>query len=391
MNSQIEIESFNETIHVQRILGNVKGAKKSPTVIALGGIHGNERAGLNALLKVFKTIEEEKVALKGNFYGISGNINAIKDNIRFKNVDLNRIWTKEEILKLQFENDLEIESQEQKEIYVIIKEILNKEKGPFYFLDLHTTSSDTQPFITISDSLNNRKYSSCFSIPTVLGIEEYLDGPLLTYINEFGHIALGFEAGQHDKEVSVDNCVAFLWLALVAAKCVNEKEVKKYSFYKNSLSLFTEQQDFYTIDYKYTIKPFERFEMVKGYKNFQEIVKHETLAHSNGNEIEASQRGKIFMPLYQEKGDDGFFIISRISKFWLYTSRIVRKLHFHQFLKLLPGVSSKKSKPYILIVNPKTAKFLAVEIFHLFGYRKKVKKDHKFHFIKRDRKINEFV
>ena len=391
MNSQIEIESFNETIHVQRILGNVKGAKKSPTVIALGGIHGNERAGLNALLKVFKTIEEEKVALKGNFYGISGNINAIKDNIRFKNVDLNRIWTKEEILKLQFENDLEIESQEQKEIYVIIKEILNKEKGPFYFLDLHTTSSDTQPFITISDSLNNRKYSSCFSIPTVLGIEEYLDGPLLTYINEFGHIALGFEAGQHDKEVSVDNCVAFLWLALVAAKCVNEKEVKKYSFYKNSLSLFTEQQDFYTIDYKYTIKPFERFEMVKGYKNFQEIVKHETLAHSNGNEIEASQRGKIFMPLYQEKGDDGFFIISRISKFWLYTSRIVRKLHFHQFLKLLPGVSSKKSKPYILIVNPKTAKFLAVEIFHLFGYRKKVKKDHNFHFIKRDRKINEFV
>lgn len=391
MNSQIEIESFNETIHVQRILGNVKGAKKSPTVIALGGIHGNERAGLNALLKVFKTIEEEKVALKGNFYGISGNINAIKDNIRFKNVDLNRIWTKEEILKLQFENDLEIESQEQKEIYVIIKEILNKEKGPFYFLDLHTTSSDTQPFITISDSLNNRKYSSCFSIPTVLGIEEYLDGPLLTYINEFGHIALGFEAGQHDKEVSVDNCVAFLWLALVAAKCVNEKEVKKYSFYKNSLSLFTEQQDFYTIDYKYTIKPFERFEMVKGYKNFQEIVKHETLAHSNGNEIEASQRGKIFMPLYQEKGDDGFFIISRISIFWLYTSRIVRKLHFHQFLKLLPGVSSKKSKPHTLIVNPKTAKFLAVEVFHLFGYRKKVKKDHKFHFIKRDRKINEFV
>ena len=201
MVNQVEVESFNEKILVQRILGRVEGVKKSPTVIAIGGIHGNERAGINALLNVFKTLEDENINLKGNFYGIAGNINAISENIRFKNVDLNRIWTKKEILKLYLENDLEIESKEQHEIYIVIKDILKKEKGPFYFLDLHTTSSETQPFITISDSLNNRKYSSNFSIPTILGIEEYLDGPLLTYINEFGHIALGFEAGQHDSEV----------------------------------------------------------------------------------------------------------------------------------------------------------------------------------------------
>ena len=137
---------------MQRIIGNVEGEKKSPTVIAFGGIHGNERAGINGLLKVFKTLEDENIQLKGNFYGIAGNINAISENIRFQNVDLNRIWTKKEILKLHLENDLEIESKEQHDIYIIIKDILKKEKGPFYFLDLHTTSSDTQPFITISDS-----------------------------------------------------------------------------------------------------------------------------------------------------------------------------------------------------------------------------------------------
>ncbi|KGL63516.1 succinylglutamate desuccinylase/aspartoacylase family protein [Polaribacter sp. Hel1_85] len=391
MINQIEIESFNEKILVQRIIGSVQGSKKTPTVIAIGGIHGNERAGINALLKVFKTINDENIALKGNFYGIAGNINAISENIRFKNVDLNRIWTKKEILKLLLENHLEIESQEQNEIYIIIKNILKTEKGPFYFLDLHTTSSDTKPFITISDSLNNRKYSSYFSIPTILGIEEFLEGPLLTYINEFGHIALGFEAGQHDNEVSVDNCIAFLWLALVAAKCVHKKDVKKYSFYKSSLSLFNEDQDFYKIDYKYTIKPFENFKMVNGYKNFQEIAKHELLANSNGRKIESKQKGKIFMPLYQKKGDDGFFVITRISKFWLKASRLARKLHFHQFLRLLPGVKSDKKNTYTLIVNPKTAKFLATEIFHLFGYRKKVIKGDKYYFIKRDRKISAFI
>ena len=133
MINQIVIESFNEKIFVQRILGSVEGVKQTPTVIAIGGIHGNERAGLNALLKVFQTIEEENICLNGNFYGIAGNINAISENIRFKNVDLNRIWTKKEILKLHLENDLEIESKEQHDIYIIIKDILKKEKGLFLF------------------------------------------------------------------------------------------------------------------------------------------------------------------------------------------------------------------------------------------------------------------
>lgn len=283
------------------------------------------------------------------------------------------------------------ESSEQKEIYHILKNILETDKGPFYFLDLHTTSADTQPFITISDSLDNRRYSSNFSIPTILGIEEFLDGPLLTYINEFGHVALGFEAGQHQKEVSVDNCIAFLWLALVAAKCIKKRHVKKYRFYKHSLSMFNENQDFYKIDFKYTIKPFEDFKMVAGYKNFQEIEKNDVLAYSNGKKLISDFEGKIFMPLYQQKGDDGYFIISKISKFWLNTSRFLRKVHFHHFLKLLPGVTSHKKKPYTLIVNPKTAQFLATEIFHLFGYRKKVLKRGKLHFIKRDRKVNEFL
>ena len=391
INNQIEIESFNEKIIVERIIGKIKGTKKTPTVIALGGIHGNERAGVFALQKIFKTIKTEKINFTGNFYGISGNISAISENIRFKNVDLNRIWTKKEILKLQLEDNLKCESQEQKEIYTIIKEILQKEKGPFYFLDLHTTSSDTTPFITISDSLNNRKYSSSFSIPVILDIEEYLDGSLLSYINKFGHVALGFEAGRHDKEVSVDNSIAFLWLALVAAKCIKKKDVKRYSFYKNVLFLFNEHQDFYKIDYKYTIKPFENFKMVFGFSNFQEIIKDELLAHSNKNKVLASLNGKIFMPLYQKKGEDGFFIISKISEFWIAISSVFRKIHFHHLLKLLPGVSSAKNKPYTLNVNPKIAKFLAKEIFHLFGYRKKVITSNKLHFIKRDRKESKFL
>ena len=131
--------------------------------------------------------------------------------------------------------------------------------------------------------------------------------------------------------------------------------------------------------------------MVEGYKNFQEIDKKELLASSNDREIYSEFKAKIFMPLYQEKGDDGFFIISRISKFWLNASRVVRKLHFHQLLTLLPGVNADVNNKHTLIVNKKTARFLATDIFHLFGYRKKVKEKDKFYFIKRDRKVSEFL
>ena len=389
---EVNIEAFDKKITVKRVLGSVKGTKQTPTVICIGGIHGNERAGVSALNRVFNQVEKEEISFLGNFYGLSGNLNGLQKNIRFEDVDLNRIWSAESIQIIDDStNETYKETIEQQEIYKEIKKIVNTDEGPFYFIDLHTTSSDTNPFITISDSLNNRKFSSNFFIPTVLGIEEYLEGPLLTFINEFGHIALGFEAGQHYKNTSVDNCEAFIWLALHASGCVAEEEIKKFSYYQRILSLYKEQQEFYEINYKYEIAKDEQFEMLYGFSNFESVVQNQELAISNSKKIKASHSGKIFMPLYQKQGDDGFFIISKISKKWLLFSGLVRKLKMHHLLRFLPGIKQDTSNKHVLIVNPRTARFLATEIFHLFGYRKKVMKDSKYHFIKRDRKITELV
>ena len=386
---EVCIEAFDSKIHITRVLGSVKGSQNAATVICIGGIHGNERAGVSALVKVLKTIEKERIPFLGNFYALSGNTTALKENKRYIDVDLNRIWTQESF-KEKNEN-LVLEFIERDRIYTTIKEIVSNNDGPFYFIDLHTTSADTAPFITISDSLNNRKFSSHFSIPTILGIEEYLEGPLLTYINEFGHVALGFEAGQHYKEASVDNCEAFVWLALKASGCVAKSEVKKLDYYQHILSLYKEHQDFYEINYLYKIAKNEDFKMLPGFSNFESIVKNQELAESNSIKVKAQHSGKIFMPLYQSQGDDGFFIISKISKKWLLFSALVRRLKMHNLLRLLPGIQQDKTHKHILIVNPKTALFLATEIFHLFGYRKKVIKDKKYHFVKRDREVTELI
>jgi len=384
-------ESFNQKIDIERVLGTIKGENNAPTVIVIAGIHGNETAGVYASKKVLQKINTQQINFRGNLYVISGNINALQKNIRFEKADLNRLWTPENIAYINSsQNGFNADVKEQLEIYKLLKEILLHEKGPFYFIDLHTTSADTKPFITISDSLNNRKFSSNFSIPIVLGIEEYLDGPLLTYINEFGHVALGFEGGQHEDEESIDNCEAFVWLALVASGCIHKNQVKEFNYYENTLLAHSDKLDFYEIDYRYLINDTEDFMMINGFNNFGQISKNQVLALSNTIEVKANMDGMIFMPLYQDQGDDGFFIITKISRIWLNISAVVRKMKLYHLLRMLPGIKMDPVHRHTLIVNPRTAKFLATQIFHLFGYRKQVIKDNKLHFIKRDRRISEF-
>jgi len=391
LKAKVEIKSLDKKISIKRILGNFDGSKNGPTVIFFGGIHGNEKAGIHALINVIQKIEDEGIIIDGNFYAVSGNLNALKNNIRFTVEDLNRIWTDDHLSYIkasgiEFNEDV----QEQIALIEIIKKIVSTKEKPFYFIDLHTTSSKTNPFITISDSLNNRKFTSNFSVPVVLGIEEYLDGPLLTYINEYGHIALGFEGGQHDDPEAIVNCEAFIWLVLEASGCIEKERIKDFIEQKNVLIKNGYSRKFYEIDYRYLISDQEVFRMNEGFINFDQINKGQLLAKSDSKLVKACMSGRIFMPLYQSQGSDGFFIVTKISEFWLKISAVVRKLHLHHVLRILPGIKMDPHHSYTLIVNPRTAKFLAVEIFHLFGYRKKIKKGNKLHFIKRDRKVKEF-
>ena len=375
-----------------RLLGEFHGTKSSPTVIVFAGIHGNEKAGVHAAKNVLKKIKRDKVVFEGNLFFILGNINALNKGIRFEQIDLNRIWRNKNMEDLFNSAEEPIqEVKEQLNIYELIKEILEKENGPFYFLDLHTTSASSVPFITISDSLNNRKFSSNFPIPVVLGIEEYLDGPLLTFINEYGHIAMGFEGGSHEDPTSVANCEAFIWKTLVRSKCVQKSQIKDFDKYQLILADLCCKYQFFAINYRYLIENGEKFEMKQGFKNFEPIEKGQLLALSNGEEIRAKETGRIFMPLYQDLGEDGFFILHKISKFWLKASIVARKLKINQFLRLIPGVRQERGNNFTLIVNPKIARFMAKEIFHLFGYRQQIYKDDKLHFIKRDRKVTELL
>ncbi|WP_411029359.1 succinylglutamate desuccinylase/aspartoacylase family protein [Spongiimicrobium sp. 3-5] len=357
------------------LIGHFKGNINGPTIVFFGGIHGNEPSGVAALQKVFARLKKQPIPIHGNIFGISGNIRAQLQGTRFLDQDLNRLWTKTNIecIKRTPEKERTIEETALLEILEMIRGILDagNPSSSFYFIDLHSTSSRTLPFITINDALINRKFSKQFSVPIILGIEEYLEGPLLSYINEMGYVSLGFEAGQHFSEETVHNGIAFIWLALVFSGVINSREVQNIKeYYRQLQKEVGGNTSFYEVVHRQIISAEDDFRMIPGFKSFDRITKGTLLATTkNENSIRAKKRTILFMPLYQNQGEEGFFLIRKIPVFALWLSSLLRKVRLHRTLTILPGISWTGHDAQGLLVNRRVAKFLTKPFFHLLGYR----------------------
>ena len=372
-------KALNKTIEVDRIIGKIKGSLPGPTIIYTAGIHGNEPSGIFALYDVLNEIEEKNISIKGSVYAISGNLSALETGTRYIKQDLNRMWTSERMKLLttgNINNNGE-ETIQQLNIFNVINEILTTEEGPFYFMDLHTTSSETTPFLTVNDSIINRKFTEQFPVPLILGIEEYLDGPLLSYINELGYVAFGFEGGQHDSLSSIENHKAFVYQSLVYTESLSKEDIDFQHYYDALAKTSVDTRNIYEIYYHYRIKEDESFKMKPGFLNFQKINKGQELANSDGEVILAKKEGRILMPQYQSQGDDGYFSIRKIPSIFLKLSKYFRKLRVDKLLPIMPGIKWNSDKHDSLIVNRKIAWLFAKQFFHLLGYRsKKIDKTH---------------
>jgi len=72
--------------------------------------------------------------------------------------------------------------------------------------------------------------------------------------------------------------------------------------------------------------------------NLQPVTKGQILARDGGGVIGAVESGLVLLPLYQGKGDDGFFLAREVSVFWLRLSWALRRMRLNRLVGLLPGV-----------------------------------------------------
>jgi len=357
---------------MKRILGHIKGKESGPVLVFFGGVHGNEPSGIQALEHVFDELNTRAYPIKGNIYGIAGNIPALLAKKRFLERDLNRIWLKDEIQGMEEGNQEKVtsEDRERLEILQVIRDLLTAHQEPIYFIDFHTTSSKTLPFITINDAMINRKFARQFPVPIILGIEEYLEGPVLNYINEYGYVSIGFESGQHATEEAKINSIAFFWLCLGYSGALTADAIPNFNNYAKELrQSAAHNRNFYEITQRYAIEPGDSFTMEPGFESFESVKKGTYLAKHNGKSVVTSKRGILFMPLYQKQGAEGFFMIRRIPKWVLSLSGVLRKVKADHLLASLPGVSWKDKTKSQLIVDLRVARYYSKAFFHLLGYR----------------------
>jgi succinylglutamate desuccinylase len=377
---EVEVSCF------KREIGSIKKDKNKPLVIFIGGIHGNEPMGVFALHRVFDEIEKNNIEIDGTLIALTGNLEALKKKERFLRCDLNRIWNKKNLDRLSDYQELDVENKEMAAIWDILKEAINGHQSErIAIFDLHTTASDSVPFITINDTLSNRRIASEIPVVTIFGIEEFLSGPLLSYINELGFNALGFEGGQHDSNDSYLNHQAFIWLAMAVKGLIPKDHPKAIEGKKRLKEVSDEPGKFFEITYRRNIENGDVFKMESGFTNFQTINEGDFLAVHNDEKLYSEWDTRIFMPLYQKQGDDGYFIVRPISKFVLWISKYMRHYELERLLVLLPGVNMVDGKRHIIKVNRKIARLKARELFHFLGYRQKIYEDNSITFIRREK------
>jgi succinylglutamate desuccinylase len=310
---------MEKIIGSERIIGHYRGAEAGPLVVAFGGIHGNEPAGVLALELLFDMLDEEPrlnpgFSFKGELLALRGNVAALKEGKRFIDVDMNRIW------QFREPGDLNFATSEERELHELLAAIETAVEeaplSPLVLLDLHTTTADGGIFAVTGDDVNSLSLAAEMTIPVIRGMLTGLGGTTLHYF-QGGHFktdlpvrAVSFESGKHDDPASVDLALAAAVNLLRALGCVREEDVSTYHDTRlresaGKLPRMTELVYIHHISKDGS----DGFSMLPGYKNFHPVSKGEQLGTDNKGKVYSPESGYLLMPLYQKLGDEGFFLV----------------------------------------------------------------------------------
>jgi succinylglutamate desuccinylase len=358
----------------RRVLARLQGTRPGPFLVVMAGIHGNEPLGIEAVRRVARRLGQRRPPLAGDLIALAGNLKALQKRVRFIDLDLNRQWTPERVASIAASDpggDRSAEDGEQRELLGLFRDVVRSARGPLYFIDLHTSSADGPPFLTVGDTLRNRRFAREFPLPVILGLEEQVDGALLELLNNHGFVTVGVEAGRHDARSSLERFEAALWIALCATGILGPGHVPDLERHRRVLAEASRDVPrLIEVRHRHPIREEDLFRMERGYANFTRVGRHELLARDRNGPIRSPEDGLILLPLYQGQGNDGFFISREVGAHWLRVSSVLRRARLHRWMRLLPGVRRSPASPHDLIVDTRVARVYPLEVFHLFGYRK---------------------
>jgi len=361
-----------------RVLGDLVGQLAGPSVVIVGGLHGNEPAGIMAGRQVAAELRERGIPLRGRVVFLSGNRQASAAGLRFVRRDLDRGWTEANLKRLCAlpARALGDEDQEQRELADGIYEIERTRRGRLVVIDLHTSSGQSAPFVCFGDTLLNRRLARSLPVTAILGLEEVVDGAMAGYWTDRGHTGIAVEVGQHRDPLAVERHVAAIWLLLVATGNVRPGDVPELAQQRARLAQASAGcPAVVEVRHRHVLSPGDGFEMAPGFASFMPVTRGQVLAQDLSGPIRAAESGLLLRPRYQGQGDDGFFIVREVRPVWLTVSKWLRKAGAPRLLQHLPGIHRDPERFGHLVVDPKVAFSHVAEVMHLCGFRRRSSPD----------------
>ena len=319
------MRTFARMNQQQRVICRYDEGRKGPLLICLGGIHGNEPAGVQAIKTVGTLLHHERsmnpgFEFSGRMLGLAGNVQALEKSKRFISMDMNRAFTGERIAHV-FEADVDTLTAEDLElrqlIAVIRDEIREYQPERIVLLDIHSTSATGGIFVIASEDPESARIGVELHAPVILNFAKEVTGTTLGFFGKQNFdteiVTVVFESGQHNEPLSVNRAIAAIincmrTIGCVSPEAVENKHDKLLQEYSQGLPKVAKLIE------RYGIQGREPFRMARPFANFAKVTAGEVVAYEGEHPVRAIHNGLILLPRLQDQGDDGFFVVAPVSE-----------------------------------------------------------------------------
>ncbi len=261
-----------------------KGIKPGKVSVIMAGTHGDEGCGVEAFKLILPNLEIQK----GKVVFIFGNPKAIEQKKRFTEVNLNRLFSRDNKYTKNIKSSYEYKRS------LFIKKLLNKADA---LLDIHSTTHKNAPFIICEKNANKIINSFPKDFKRVLyNFNTIEPGGTEGYMNDIGKVGICVECGQHNDKKSIKNAFNAIQSFLQAQGHIESKK---------SIKVARENIKMTSIYHTKT----DSFVLKKKFKDFEKIKKGQIVALDGCKVVKASKDGLIvFAHNCNKKGSEGFLV-----------------------------------------------------------------------------------
>lgn len=272
-------ESYSGIEGVTYFPGN--GRSNEPVCI-MGSIHGDERIGATVLERLKDALRE--VDIQSDVYLILGNPEAYRQNVRFVDTDMNRLFSaRRNVISPARDN---VEEKRISEIVPVLAEC-------HYLLDIHSTIKPSVPFVYCEPDSAHKVLAELMGVEYIVSASpDFRPADLITsadnFVDRHGGLGITYESGWHKDAFDIDDVLlkAKLFLQRTGACDFGLDEPEKSAESKHL-----------TI-YNHVVPRSTSFAFARDFHNFDTIAAGEIIGDDppGGNAVRAEQDSFIIFP-----------------------------------------------------------------------------------------------